>query len=94
MTTMGMTLHRAPDAVWRRVEDQVTIISMEVNRVRLLNGVGGYLWERCDGSTRESLVDALCARYAVSREVAERDVAHFVDDLVQRGLLVRREVAP
>ena len=80
-------VRRAADAVWRWVDDQVTIISLEVNRVRLLNQVGGFLWERCDAATEAELVDALCDRYGVARAVAERDVAQFVADLQRRGLL-------
>ncbi len=80
-------VRRAADAVWRWVDDQVTIISLEVNRVRLLNQVGGFLWERCDAATEAELVDALCERYGVARAQAERDVAQFVADLRQRGLL-------
>jgi len=80
-------VRRAHDAVWRWVDDQVTIISLEVNRVRLLNQVGGFLWERCDAATESELTDALCARYGIERNVAARDVALFVADLQSRGLL-------
>ncbi len=80
-------VRRAPDAVWRWVDDQVTIISLEVNRVRLLNQVGGFLWERCDATSEAELAEALCARYGVDRAVAERDVQVFVSDLRGRGML-------
>ncbi len=80
-------VRRAADTVWRWVDDQVTIISLDVNRVRLLNPVGGFLWERCDAATEAELVDALCAQYGIARAQAERDVAHFVADLCQRGLV-------
>ncbi len=80
-------LRRAADTAWRRVDDEVAIISMEANRIRLLNRVGSYLWEHCDGATVGELTAALCARYEVDEATAGRDVEAFVGDLEQRGLL-------
>lgn len=80
-------LRRATDAAWRRVDDEVAIISMDANRVRLLNRVGSFLWERCDGATLEELVAAVCARYEVDEPTARADVSAFVSDLQGRGLL-------
>ncbi|MFO0606547.1 MAG: PqqD family protein [Polyangiales bacterium] len=80
-------VQRARDTAWRRVEDEVAIISMDANRIRLLNRVGSFLWERCDNATVGELVDALCERYDVDAEAARRDVDAFLDDLRARGLV-------
>lgn len=54
-----------------------------------LDEVGTRIWrhvESCaDGA---AIVDALAAEYDVPRDVLERDVRRFLDDLVQRGLAV------
>ncbi len=81
------TIHYAHDAVWRRYDDQVAVISLDVSRVRLFNVVGSFLWERCDGSTLAGLVAAVTERFAVDEATARADVEAFVDDLVARGLL-------
>ncbi|MBI5516567.1 MAG: PqqD family protein [Deltaproteobacteria bacterium] len=81
------TLHRAPGAAWRFIDAQVAIISADVNRIRLLNQVGSFVWERCEGATVPALVDAVCAAYTVDRLEAERDVGAFVEDLLRRGLV-------
>jgi hypothetical protein len=86
-------VQRARDTAWRRVEDEVAIISMDANRIRLLNRVGSFLWERCDNATVGELVDALCARYDVDADTARRDVDVFIEDLRGRGLL-SLEAAP
>lgn len=80
-------LRRATDVAWRRIDDEVAIISMEANRIRTLNAVGTFLWERCDGATVGDLISAVCARYDVDAETARNDVAAFVSDLAGRGLL-------
>lgn len=81
------TVHHASDAVWRRYDDQVAVISLDANRVRLFNAVGSFLWERCDGSTVDQMVAAVCERFAVDEATARADVERFVDDLAARGLL-------
>lgn len=80
-------LRRAADAAWRRVDDEVAIISMDANRVRLLNRVGSFLWEHCEGATVDELVATVCARYEVDEATARADVGAFVSDLQERGLL-------
>lgn len=80
-------VHHAGDAVWRRYDDQVAVISLDASRVRLFNPVGSFLWERCDGATIGDMVLAVCQRFAVDEPTARADVEAFIDDLVARGLL-------
>ncbi|MEZ4392511.1 MAG: PqqD family protein [Polyangiales bacterium] len=80
-------LRHSPDVAWRRIDGLVAIISLEANRVRLLNRVGSFLWERCDGSTPEALVGDTCARFEVAESTARRDIDAVVRDLVSRGLI-------
>jgi hypothetical protein len=88
------TIHHAGDAVWRRYDDQVAVISLEESRVRLLNEVGSFLWERCDGATIDQIVAAVCERFAVDEATARADVVAFIDDLAARGLLRSAGVQP
>lgn len=80
-------LRHSTDVAWRRIDGLVAIISIEANRVRLLNRVGSFLWERCDGRTPEALVGDTCARFEVAEATARRDIEEFVDDLMSRGLI-------
>jgi len=88
------TVHHARDAVWRRYDDQVAVISLDTSRVRLFNTVGSFLWERCDGATIDQLVAGVRERFAVDEATAYADVVTFLDDLVSRGLLRPAAEAP
>ncbi|MDB4929118.1 MAG: PqqD family protein [Myxococcaceae bacterium] len=88
------TVHHASDAVWRRYDDQVAVISLDASRVRLFNAVGSFLWERCDNATLDQMVAAVRARFDVDEATARADVEGFVDDLVARGLLRPAAVQP
>ena len=54
-----------------------------------LNSTGAFLWniiaER--DVTESELTDALLSSYEVSREIAERDVAAFIKNLLDGGLI-------
>lgn len=85
--TADTVLRRTPDAAWRKIDGQVAIISIDANRIRLLNGVGSFVWERCDGASVRSLIEDVCARYEVDRARAEHDVHSFVNHLVACGMV-------
>ena len=49
-----------------------------------LNETGGFLWEFfTQDHTQEEAVEALLGEYDVERELAEKDVAKFVEILVE-----------
>lgn len=47
-----------------------------------LNATGAYLWQLLEQEqTEDSLVEALCQRYAVDEDTARKDVTAFVNKL-------------
>ena len=53
-----------------------------------LNTSGALLWRTLEaGGDKEALVNALTAEYVVSAEQAERDVAEFLNKLIQAGCI-------
>lgn len=78
---------RAAAEAWREVDGEVVVVSIDANRVRLLNDVGAFVWKRCDRATVRELVDAVHGAYACTWEVARADVERFVEDLAARGML-------
>jgi hypothetical protein len=79
---------RSDNLFWRESEGEVVALDAAVSRYVLANPTGAVLWKRLgDGATEAELVDTLCDRYGVSRDVAEVDVARFLDELSSRGLL-------
>jgi hypothetical protein len=91
--TAGVRFRHASDTAWRRVDDQAAIISMDANRIRMLNPVGTFLWERCDGATLDELALSLSERYGLDRDTATRDAAAFLDDLKRRGMIHEEPLA-
>lgn len=61
-----------------------------------LNKTAAFLWEQLQGRTATvaELAEALCARFAVDRSTAERDVRDFLSHVVESGLARRQDRAP
>lgn len=72
---------------------RVVILSADGTTMTTLNPVGAIVWgELADAPSREALVEKLAARFAdVEVSVLESDVAAFVDELCEAGLLIERD---
>ena len=86
-----MTLRlRADSLFWREVDGEVVALDAVASRYFAANPSAAALWKRLEGgATEEELVDSLCERFSISRDVAAADVAAFVEQLSARGLLER-----
>lgn len=78
---------------WRRVGDEVVILSVETGRYLALNRSGSVLWPSLvEGTDMAALIARLRDTYGLEEADAARDVAAFVDAL--RRLDVIEEVPP
>jgi hypothetical protein len=85
MTTLRL---RSGDLFWRESGGEIVALDADASRYLSANPSAALLWKRLgEGATEAQLVDLLCARYAVTREVAEADVRVFLGELSERGLV-------
>jgi hypothetical protein len=79
---------RAESLFWRESEGEIVALDAGTSQYFAANPSAAALWKLLgEGATEADLVDALCERYEVSREIAEADVSAFVRQLSERGLL-------
>ena len=58
------------------------------SRVVALDEVGSFVWERCDGqNTVNSIVNALCSKYKLTRKEAEMSLLAYFRQLGKRGII-------
>ena len=77
-----------PTVRHERLEDEVIAIDLESGAYFALDDVAAVCWSvLAGGGTVDAAVDATVARFDVASETAERDIEHFVDELVRVGLL-------
>lgn len=82
-------IYRVPDHIHARsVHDEIVILDVRADRYLGLNGTAAVVWSVLGGGG--SVADAvaeLMARYDVTCEVAESDVAALLAELVQLGII-------
>ncbi|MBD3219673.1 PqqD family peptide modification chaperone [bacterium] len=72
----------------RQVGDETLILTESGDEILTLNEVGSFIWEQLNGQhTLSDVLDILCAEYEVSREEAEADLAAFMGELAEHGLI-------
>jgi hypothetical protein len=72
----------------REVDEETVILAPSGDQVLSLNAVGSFIWQQIDGAhTVRDIVDVLCDEYEVARDQAEADVAQFLDQLADHGLI-------
>lgn len=89
--TMAM-LRRNDRTAWRRVENEVLIISSDSNTLTVLNDTGARVWELLDSpASVDALAVAIADEFEVDEPSARRDIESFVADLSKRRLIVVEE---
>ena len=84
----GMQLRRN-DLTWHVAGDEVVVLDLAGSAYLKLNGSARVLWEALAmPRTASDLASELVETYGIDRDVAAADVATFLADLQQRGLLV------
>ena len=79
---------RSDDLFWRELQGEIVALDAAGSRYVSANASAATLWKRLvEGATEADLVDSLCERFRVSRDVAEADVTAFLEQLSSRGLL-------
>lgn len=83
----GVDIVVSPQALSAEVEGATVILAPDMKYLRL-DGTGSEIWRLVQaGDDLPSILDALCARYDVDRETAQRDVMVFLRDLAEKGIL-------
>lgn len=75
---------------YRRIGDQVVLVSPRDNALMTLNQTGSTAWEALDGKRNVHQVAAeVHRRFEVTEAEALRDVTAFLSQMLERGLVAR-----
>ena len=89
-------MRRNADFLLREVADTLVVVPVgtaanDFPGMIALNAVGGFIWEQlAEEQTVQSLTDALVAEYAVDRELAQKDVEAFINQLLPTGAILEK----
>jgi hypothetical protein len=87
MDTSHLRLREGATA-WLEIQDATVLLDLDASRYLGVNHAGSLLWSMlAAGTTRDELIDRLCATYSIDREQSAQDVDTFLDQCAQRGYL-------
>lgn len=87
---------RVAQLPFRKLDEEVVIVDPRQRQVHVLNGTASVVWDLLERSrSLPDLVTALIGDddFDVAREVVSRDVAAFVVELIDKGLVSATEAA-
>ena len=74
----------------QKVGSETIILTSAGEQLHTLDETGSFLWSKMDGSNNLGvLLDMLCTEYNVPRYTAQRDLAIFIRELEEKGLVLR-----
>jgi hypothetical protein len=78
----------SPDAIARRVGDELVILNVGSGTYFGLDPVGARIWELLqEGKSPQQVCDVMIDEYEVSQEVLERDITKLMKDLLAEDLI-------
>ena len=81
-------LQRRQNILKQEAAGTVVLLNMDDGRYFALDGVGGRVWDLCDGSRTLSEIAAILAEeYEAPAETIERDLAELINDLTNEDLV-------
>ena len=79
---------RNPDIIGRTVDDETVLVLPEKGQVKVLNEVGGVIWELTDGKRSiKQIAQEISSQFTVDQLTAEADTLEFFADLIDRDIV-------
>jgi hypothetical protein len=77
-----------PGVIWRIVDENAVVVSPDTGDVHVLSQTGAIIWQMLANKNEVRDIESyLVAHYIVSAEQASQDVAAFIRELKDSGLL-------
>lgn len=78
-----------PETAARLIDEAMFVLHAETSELHALNEIGARIWELVDGKRSVADIAAVIeTEYDVDQAQAEADVGEFLDELVEKGLVV------
>jgi hypothetical protein len=89
MELMPTRLVPSPDALARELNGEILLLDLRTSHYFGLTGSGARIWELIEaGQAHDGIVEILTREFEADEAVIREQVSAFLDDLVERGLLV------
>ena len=85
------TLALKPDVVARAAGDEMILLDLETGVYFTLNPVGTAIWKGLEANSDVAAILAgVVEQFEVDESTASADIAEYLDDLINEGLVLRK----
>lgn len=78
----------APELAWQVVDDEAVVVDLPRRKMLGLSPTAAFVWSRIGASSEDEIAVELAREFEVDPATARADVASFVAQLRDRGLVV------
>lgn len=90
--TSRSVVSRAPQIAWRSIAGRTVLLKAPMSSLHTLNKVGEFIWGLLEQPLAVAeLREAVCGRFEVGPEEAERDILGFLAKLDAQGLITVKD---
>ena len=80
---------KSEDTASRIIDGEAVIVTPQKGVVTVLNETGSGIWQLLDGeNTVEDIINTISSEFNVSREEAEKDTLCFIEELIEKDMVV------
>jgi hypothetical protein len=77
----------SPDVLFQALKDEAVLLDMASEQYFSLNELGARMWQLLsENGDTGAVLEQLLLEYEVERAALRRDMAHWIDELVELGL--------
>jgi len=88
MNETGMILRQNAKVAARVIDGRAVLVTIDDNRMMVLNPTGTFVWERSDGRTLGEVAREMAGAFEVDEGKALADCEAFAREMVRRGALL------
>ncbi len=80
---------KSEDTASRIIDGEAVIVIPQKGVVTVLNETGSGIWQLLDGrNSVEDIINIISSQFDVSREEAEKDTLDFIEELIEKDMVV------
>lgn len=73
---------------WRKVDERVVVADVSSGSAFIFEDIEAFIWQLiAEGMCKSEIAQEICATYEVERATAEADLAIFIEQLAEAGLI-------
>lgn len=82
------------DIVARKIAGETFLVPVksrmaDLQTLFVLNGIGEFIWENmAEAVTSDALIELITKKFAVEKDIAEKDLLEFMTSLKKEGLIL------